>query len=776
MIFTEKIKKPVAMTMAAAVCTLLMASSASAMADTGAATVYKAADAVSLKQHVTALSEDIGVRLMGTPNEYAAAEYIEGQLDSYGYDGQILEYSINASTVAAIDINGQEYYGNYYFDGEMQTITNPVVTDCTVDVSKVTGVEVFDNWNIKEGNIAVVNYSLFTQLAKISSDKVAADKKTAEEAGIEYTGPEATTAYEYVLQATEKAYGKEAAAMIIYNDSSIGSLSIKDSNWNALSGNKVPVIAVNTPLGEDILAGKANSISALNRSISWNVEAVKEASTEEPESIIYVTSHLDSVMGAPGATDNASAVAAILELAKQYKNVDTGGVEIHFVAFGGEEEGLLGSAAFVSRIPEEDKAIAINFNMDMLSSTGTFYGEELNAVSLDIAGGKSATFNIAAALIITGSEDMQFIEGTENLRWFKYGYSDHQSFQDSGIDAASMIRVTDESDDIEDINHTYKDNMVDNYSLDRHVECTNMVSKGIAKAIDSKFTKVLEYYEDAENGKVVAADADQLSYLYDEVVYVFEKADGTTTETTGYASKDYAAIAPENATLVSAKGVGTGTANIAGTYDKPITEQYSTSMVVKEVAAPESSDTNFVDTDTNVTVEFTNPLPEGSQIIVEFKDVNNDAYEGIDNLLAVVDISALKDGNIIPISDNLMEIQIPLSKEMQGYKYYQVAYLEDGQIVEKINATVKGDMLVFVTDHLSEYAILGSNTPFVDDETDQTTVAKATNANSSSTDNQTDTSTSTPVTGDSTDVMALVLLMTVAGATMVAAGVKKKSN
>lgn len=760
MIFTEKIKKPVTMTMAAAVCTLLMASSASAMADTGAATVYKAADAASLKQHVTALSEDIGVRLMGTPNEYAAAEYIEGQLDSYGYDGQISEYQIKenkATTVVTVKIGDKEYYGNYYFDDEMQTITNPVISDCQVDASSEVGTAVFDSWNITEGSVAIVNNSLFSKLAEPDGEKASTGK--------------------YIVQAAEKAAEKGAKALIVYNDSSIKSLSLKD-----VSGNTIPVIAVNTTLGEDILEGGAKEISMLDRSISWNVEAVKEASTEEPESIIYVTSHLDSVMGAPGATDNASAVAAVLELAKQYKDIDTGGVEIHFVAFGGEEAGLLGSAAFVSQIPEEDKAIAINFNMDMLSSTGTFYDKDinadvnLNAVSLDIAGGKSATFNIAAALIITGSEDMQFIEGTENLRWFKYGSSDHQSFQDSGIDAASMIRVTDESDDIEDINHTYKDNMVDNYSLDRHVECTNMVSKGIAKAIDSKFTKVLEYYEDAENGKVVAADTEQLSYLYDEIVYVFEKADGTTTQTTGYAANDYAVIAPADATLVSAQGVGTGTANIAGTFNKPKTEQYSTSMVVKEVAAPESSDTNFVDTDTNVTVEFTNPLPEGSQLTVEFKDVNNGAYEGIDNLLAVVDISALKDGNIIPISDNLMEIQIPLSEEMKGYKYYQVAYLEDRQIVEKINATVKGDMLVFVTDHLSEYAILGSNTPFVDDETDQTTVAKATNANSSSTDNQTDTSTSTPVTGDSTDVMALMLLMTVAGVTMVAAGVKKKSN
>ena len=760
MIFTEKIKKPVAMTMAAAVCTLLMASSASAMADTGAATVYKAADAASLKQHVTALSEDIGVRLMGTPNEYAAAEYIEGQLDSYGYDGQISEYTINASAVAAIDIGEKQHYANYYYAGEMNQIINPNISNCTLSEPTQEDLDVISTWSISAGDLVVVNSSLFSDLEALS-------KVQAETDGTET----ALKSSDFINQAVDKAEEANASAIVIYNDTGLRSQSVK------VSGNTIPVIGANTVIGEELISNAGNiSISKVERPISWNVEAVKEASTEEPESIIYVTSHLDSVMGAPGATDNASAVAAVLELAKQYKDVDTGGVEIHFVAFGGEEAGLLGSAAFVSQIPEEDKAIAINFNMDMLSSTGTFYGEELNAVSLDIAGGKSATFNIAAALIITGSEDMQFIEGTENLRWFKYGSSDHQSFQDSGIDAASMIRVTDESDDIEDINHTYKDNMVDNYSLDRHVECTNMVSKGIAKAIDSKFTKVLEYYEDAENGKVVAADTEQLSYLYDEIVYVFEKADGTTTQTTGYAANDYAVMAPADATLVSAQGVGTGTANIAGTFDKPKTEQYSTSMVVKEVAAPESSDTNFVDTGTNVTVEFTNPLPEGSQITVEFKDVNNDAYEGIDNLLAVVDISALKDGNIIPISDNLMEIQIPLSEEMKGYKYYQVAYLENGQIVEKINATVKGDILVFVTDHLSEYAILGSNTPFVDDETDQTTLAKATNANSSSTDNQTDTSASTPITGDSTDVMALMLLMTVAGVTMVAAGVKKKSN
>lgn len=748
MIFTEKIKKPVAMTLAAAVCTMLMAGSASAMVDTGAATVYKAADAASLKQHVEALSEDIGVRLMGTPNEYAAAQYVEDELDSYGYDAQILEWQIpesKSSTVAAIDVDGKEFYGNLYYSGEMIDITNPVISECAVPETSEDNLAVINAWEIADESIAVIKNSFFSKLTT--------EEKT---------------------QAITKVENSGADAVVVYNDSSIRSLSIKGIS------NNIPVIAVNTALGEDILAGKATEITALERSTSWNVEAVKEASTDEPDSIIYVTSHMDSVMGAPGATDNASAVAAVLELAKQYKDVDTGGVELHFIAFGGEEAGLLGSKAFVSQIPEEDASIGINFNMDMLSSPSTFYGQELNAVSLDIApSGGSAVFNIAAALIITGSDDMTFIEGTDNLRWYQYGSSDHQPFQDNGMDAASMIRVTDESDDIEDINHTYKDNMVDNYSIDRHVECTNMVSHGIAKAIDDKLTKVVEYYKTEDGNKIVAADPEGLSYLYDEIVYVFEKADGTTTQTTGYKSNDYAVIAPEGATLVSANGVGTGTANVAGTFDKPVTEQYSTSMVVKEVAAPaadEGTGTTLVDEETNVEITFTDAIAEGSELVITPVNVADKGYENIDNLLAVIDISVYNSGEIVPISDNLMEIHIPLSKEMQGYKYYQVAYLENGQIKEKIDATLEGNTLVFVTDHLSEYAILGSNTPFDDgnpaEQTGTDTGNKANGTSNIVASNSNDSD--TPVTGDETDIFALVILMLAAGMAMTVSVIKKK--
>ena len=57
---------------------------------------------------------------------------------------------------------------------------------------------------------------------------------------------------------------------------------------------------------------------------------------------------------------------------------------------------------------------------------------------------------------------------------------------------------------------------------------------------------------------------------------------------------------------------------------------------------------------------------------------------------------------------------------LKGYKYYQAVYL--GDPLERFDAVVEGDFLVFETDHLSQYAILGSNTPTdPTDPTDPTT-------------------------------------------------------
>ena len=57
-----------------------------------------------------------------------------------------------------------------------------------------------------------------------------------------------------------------------------------------------------------------------------------------------------------------------------------------------------------------------------------------------------------------------------------------------------------------------------------------------------------------------------------------------------------------------------------------------------------------------------------------------------------------------------MTVKIPMNDHLKGYKYYQAVYL--GEELERFDAVAEGDFLVFETTHLSQYAILGSNTPF----------------------------------------------------------------
>ena len=56
--------------------------------------------------------------------------------------------------------------------------------------------------------------------------------------------------------------------------------------------------------------------------------------------MITLTSHHDSVPGAPGANDNASGTAMVLELARVLKNLPTD-TEVRFITFGAEELGLI---------------------------------------------------------------------------------------------------------------------------------------------------------------------------------------------------------------------------------------------------------------------------------------------------------------------------------------------------------------------------------------------------------------------------------------------------
>ncbi len=69
---------------------------------------------------------------------------------------------------------------------------------------------------------------------------------------------------------------------------------------------------------------------------------------ELPNEVVIIGAHLDSWQPGTGAQDNGTGVASVLEVARAIKTLNRPPRRtIRFILFGGEEEGLLGSAAYV---------------------------------------------------------------------------------------------------------------------------------------------------------------------------------------------------------------------------------------------------------------------------------------------------------------------------------------------------------------------------------------------------------------------------------------------
>ena len=73
-----------------------------------------------------------------------------------------------------------------------------------------------------------------------------------------------------------------------------------------------------------------------------NLEIVR-LGNRYPEEILLIGAHYDTVIGSPGANDNASGVAAMLEMARQFANVEVDRT-VRFVAFVNEEQPFFLSA------------------------------------------------------------------------------------------------------------------------------------------------------------------------------------------------------------------------------------------------------------------------------------------------------------------------------------------------------------------------------------------------------------------------------------------------
>jgi Tol biopolymer transport system component len=97
---------------------------------------------------------------------------------------------------------------------------------------------------------------------------------------------------------------------------------------------------------------------------SANVVATLKG-TVNPELVYVVSSHYDSNTASPGADDDSSATAALLEAARVLAKRPMPAT-IVFASFTGEESGLLGSREFVRRARESGMKIVGGLNNDMI--------------------------------------------------------------------------------------------------------------------------------------------------------------------------------------------------------------------------------------------------------------------------------------------------------------------------------------------------------------------------------------------------------------------------
>ena len=206
-----------------------------------------------------------------------------------------------------------------------------------------------------------------------------------------------------------------------------------------------------------------------------------------------------------------------------------------------------------------------------------------------------------------------------------------------------------------------------------------------------------------------------------------------------------------------------------GMYSYFCTNDVIKSVPVKDPVEPtptpgdEGKIKDLTNSDTGVSISLTNGVPEGAKLYADTMatesvlEIKPELKEELPGLLTVYQITVKDaDGKTVEVKNNPMTVKIPMTDQLKGYKYYQAVYL--GDPLERFDAVVEGDFLVFETTHLSQYAILGSNTPFETSEKPGKPSEK----------------TESPQTGDNSNMFLLVALLFASGGVLTVLGVTDK--
>lgn len=179
-------------------------------------------------------------------------------------------------------------------------------------------------------------------------------------------------------QKVANAQAAGASGVVLFNQgNATDRVDLFNGTLSEGTSNKIPAFAVSYQFAEKLLSEENLSLTLdadtkVDRKVSFNVLA--ETKGGNPDNIVMIGAHLDSVAEGPGINDNGSGSAGILAVALKMKDVPVAN-KIRFAWFSAEELGLIGSTKYVGALSQAEKdKISLFINVDMIGSPNYMIG------------------------------------------------------------------------------------------------------------------------------------------------------------------------------------------------------------------------------------------------------------------------------------------------------------------------------------------------------------------------------------------------------------------
>jgi hypothetical protein len=204
-----------------------------------------------------------------------------------------------------------------------------------------------------------------------------------------------------------------------------------------------------------------------------NIEGTLQGTNTTDDSILIFNAHYDSVTAGPGANDDGSGTVAVLAAAYALSHF-TFNRTIKFVAFSGEEVGLLGSKAYAKEAYERNDDILLEINADMIG-----HDEGSNSMRVTTTEDAGYAGNIFQMINTEHGIGVTINRGNINRVNHKLGGSDYSPFLPYGWESLCCWEG-----DHDPNFHSAKDNLT-NVNLSYLVNTTRIIAGALAYLADA---------------------------------------------------------------------------------------------------------------------------------------------------------------------------------------------------------------------------------------------------------------------------------------------------